>query len=124
MSFTINITAGAIKQNSRISTNQEFTCTVSGELDEAVPDAASDVEKLFAIDVSALKCFMMVADVAMTVKTNDSGSPQETFSLTAGKPVLWREGDTAIFAGDVTALYVSNASGTAGTLEVLFGGDP
>lgn len=92
-------------------------------LDEVVEDSVTDQEHLVAIDVSALKMFAMVASVDMTVDTNDSGTPQETFSLTAGVPVFFKEGDDAIFSGDVTKLFVSNSSGEDGVLSVLAGMD-
>jgi hypothetical protein len=72
------------------------------------------------IDVSALKSILIVSTVAMTLKTNDSGAPQDTIALTAGVPIMEYVGDIsgAMFAGDVTAFYVSNASGSEGTLTI------
>jgi len=88
---------------------------------ESVLDGVSDGLVNFALDVSQAKLVFMQSDQDLTVKTNDSGSPQETISLTAGKPLLWvpdfPEAPTP-FSDDVTALYVSNASGDTATLRI------
>lgn len=62
----------------------------------------------------------------MTVKTNSSGAPQETIAVAAGIPLVYvpAEGGTAPFAGDVTKLYVTNASGGIAILNVLVLKDP
>ena len=88
---------------------------------ETIADGQTDVEIDFGIDVSELQVFAMQSTVDMTVKTNSSSSPQETFNITANKPVFWIVGEAAIFAGDVSSLFVTNASGNSGNLEILTG---
>jgi len=100
-----------------------YTVQTVVKLEEAVADAVTDQEHLVAIDVSALKAVIMNSDVVMTVETNSGSAPQETFVIPAGGSVLWREGETAVFAGDVTAIYLTNASGSAGTFRMVFGTD-
>ena len=79
---------------------------------------AVDVEVAFTVDNSELQAFAMLADQDMTVDTNSSGAPQETFNLLAGVPVFFTVGDPAIFLGDVTALFVTNVGGVEATLKV------
>ena len=87
---------------------------------EKIVDGASDYAVTLGIDVSSLKIFAMKADGgALTVKTNSSGAPQETFVLADDHTLLWREGDAAIFAGDVSILYVSNSSGGDVFLNII-----
>jgi hypothetical protein len=66
-----------------------------------------------------------VSDQAVTVKTNSSGSPTNTFVLAAGVPLqffvtadpAWRDSNGTIVA-DITALYVTNAGGTAANFQI------
>jgi hypothetical protein len=62
-----------------------------------------------------LKSLMLYCDRAVTVKTNDSGTPQDTIALLAGQALVWSLAHDAIgncpFSDDVTALYVVVPSG-------------
>lgn len=104
-------------------TSRSYTIQSEIEVEESVADGVTDQEHLLAIDVSQLKGFYMSCDVALTVETNSGSTPQETFTLAAGEAIVWETGDTAIFSGDVTALYLTNASGSAGTFKLLAGMD-
>lgn len=114
------VTDGAV----RINTSASVTPSASTNLEETIADAASDLLVALTIESTSLTSFIMTADQDLTVKTNSSGAPQETFALKANKPVVWLTGmaNTPI-AGDVTALYVSNSSGSSATLKVLAGWD-
>ena len=123
MAFTVRVTKGAAEGTTSISSTVDHTCETVLKLQETIANGATDALQLIAIDVTQLKAFAMVSDQAMTVKTNNSGTPQETFTLVANKPVVWQAGDAAIFAGDVTAIYVTNASGSSATLQLMAGSD-
>jgi hypothetical protein len=64
---------------------------------------------------------MLATGANLTVKTNSSSSPANTFNLIAGNPLLW-DGNAAYFSDPittgVTALYVTNSSGSAATLQI------
>ena len=68
-----------------------------------------------------LKLFMLKTDYAITVETNNGTTPDDTFTLAAGGLVFYKDGDTLAntFTADVTALYVTNASGSTATVEVF-----
>ena len=123
MAFTVKLQQTVSEGSTIVNKIQSYTCGTVLKLSEAVADSVTDQSHLLAIDISAMSVFYMVADQVLTIETNSGSSPQETFTLVANKPVIWRTADTAIFAGDVTALFVTNASGTAATLEVLVGLD-
>lgn len=56
----------------------------------------------------------MVADGALTIKTNSSGAPADTIVTVANKPIILRSGGawpTTSFSADVTKIFVSNATG-------------
>ena len=85
-----------------------------------IPNGTSNLAVDYEIDISQLKMFVMVCNKALTIKTNSSGSPQETIVLVADKPFVWVAGaGIAIpFAGDVTTIFLSNASGAAAVLNI------
>lgn len=91
--------------------------------EETVPDASTDKEFLIAIDVSEAKVVSILADQALTIKTNSSGAPQETITLIANRPTIWQVGDAALFAGDVSSIFVTNASGSDTDLKIIVGVD-
>jgi hypothetical protein len=72
------------------------------------------------IVVANLRSVFMTVDYATTLKTNSSGSPQETLSLSPLAPFSWQinSGITIPFAGNVTAWYATTG-GTATTLTVF-----
>jgi len=123
MSFTHVVQTRVNQGDEAIVSTISHTTEQNFQLNESVPDSTTDKEILLAMDISGLKAFAMMADVAMTVKTNDSSTPQETFVLVAGEALIYSDGWSALFSGDVSALYVTNASGTDGTLRVIAGLD-
>lgn len=94
------------------------TADLGKQLDVAVAANQTNYEVDYTLDVSSCKGLYISSDVAMTVKTNSSGSPDQTITLTANTPVIWYTGigATCPITTDVTKLYVTNT--TAGTLKV------
>jgi len=89
------------------------------EVSETVTDAA-DLLMSVAFLLAKLKVIIMVSSTAMTVKTNSSGAPQETIALAAGVPFVYVPGAglDSPFAGDVTALYLTNTGAATFNLRV------
>lgn len=123
MPFTISLVQSISEGSTTISANQTFAPETVTKFAETVNDGASDLEFAVSVDITELLVFYMKATQAMTVKTNSSGAPDETFVLAANSPVVWRAGDTAIFGGDVTSLFVTNSSGSNGVLNIMYGMD-
>jgi hypothetical protein len=109
------------------SFNQSFTITADEmlQLSVAVTNGSTNLNLAFAMVAAKAQCFCLLADVAMTVKTNSSSSPGNIFTLAAGVPFIWPQYSGQTFKDnqgspatvvDVTSLYVTNASGTDGTL--------
>lgn len=92
------------------------------EVSETITDATDQLLSV-AFVLAKLKVFIMVSSTAMTVKTNDSGSPQETLTLAAGVPFVYVPGAglASPFDDDVTALYVTNTG--ASQVQVRVGVD-
>lgn len=89
-------------------------------IDESIANAVTNGPVDCAFVLARLAAFYMQSDQALTVKTNSAGSPQETLTLVAATPFVYVPGVglPSPFAGNVTALYVTNASGTAAALEI------
>lgn len=93
---------------------------------EPIVDGSTDLEVALDLDVSQVKFFAMRADQDMTVKTNASGAADNTFALTAGETYLfpraegesWQDTSDAAVSANITALFVTNASGQDGTLNL------
>jgi len=97
------------------------TKSLGQALDETIADSSTDLLVNWTCDISAAGLVVMLSDQNLTVKTNSSGAPQETIALVADTPLVWSVGDageTAPFADDVTALYVTNASGSAASFKI------
>ena len=98
----------------RVLTNWTRTEEAETNFDATVA-IGTDVAIGVALDISQIRSLVIVSDVAATLKTNNSGAPQETLTLVAGIPLVWdasAPGATIgdYFAGDITNMYVTNAA--------------
>jgi hypothetical protein len=86
----------------------------------SLPGSTTNELHSLAFLVAKLVLFLVYSDQDITIKTNSSGSPQETLTIKAGKPFLWykNSGVTIPFAGNVTAAYFTNAGSTAAAVNV------
>lgn len=101
---------------------KQVTAGVQVMFEKSIPNGATDQLISVAVEESTLVSFHLHADQALTVKTNDSVTPQETISLDGIDAESWVTGEgTKPISGDVTALYVTNASGSDATLKLLAG---
>ena len=83
--------------------------------------AGSGTTQVFqAIDVSAVAGIVINSTVAVTLKTNSSGSPDNTIVLVADQPYIWYTAayDTFKLTTDVVSIYCVVAVATAGTLTI------
>lgn len=60
-------------------------------------------------------------DIAVTIKTNSTGSPDQTISLAAGKPLKWATGDADAcpITANLTHLYLTTASNAGACLFII-----
>lgn len=96
------------------------------KISESIADSTTDGLVACTVDVSQLKACMIVADGGdMTLETNNGAAPTDTISLLNGVPFVWSSDYLAAhFSGDITALYMTNASGSASVLTAWFVVDP
>jgi hypothetical protein len=85
----------------------------------SIPGASTNLEVIVAVDVSALKSLFLFCSRDVTIKTNSSGSPDNTINLRAGEPLHWHTNAyfaNPLLAADVTSIFVTLAAGDAATL--------
>lgn len=114
--FTPKVVTGSI-------TIEPAPRTYSGSGIIGVQDAiagSSTTQLNVAIDVSALKAITIHSTVACTLKTNSSGSPDDTIVLKADVEYHWNTDsyDTCQLATDVTTVFAVVAGATAGVLTI------
>lgn len=118
MATTHRITYTWSNGGTPLSVTVEKTGGLEANLEEAVPANQTNLLMNIAVDVSAAKVVVISSDVALTLKTNSSGTPDDTISVLAGVPIVWHstDGFTCPLTVDVTKVYVTNT--TAGTLKI------
>lgn len=86
---------------------------------ETIATATTDAQINVAIDVSAVNSFVLVSTQAVTIETNSGSEADNTISLKANVPYIWNTDsyDSFLLTADVTALFVTNASGATATLH-------
>lgn len=106
------------------------TLAVTGdtELNSDIVLAASstNVEADIAFTLANVKSMALMCTADATVKTNDSGSPQETISLSAGIPLVLQSQTeaAATFAGDVTQIFLTCSAGGTFSSRILLDQTP
>lgn len=130
MSYSYNVSRAVVANSGTVSKSKQYTYSKIVEYSDSVSDGTTDDLVDLAFALAQLKVVYLASDQAITIKTNSSGAPQETINLLANVPLLWTEDDyqasSTLFAGDVTALYLTNGSGSAAAVEmrVLLDGTP
>lgn len=103
------------------------TYTVEGEqnVDVTVPAATTHKEVNIDLDVSELDTLVIYSDKTVTLKTNSSGSPDDTLTVTAATPIAWgsASGHACPLTVDVTKIYLTNAGADAATVKIRAGYD-
>jgi len=132
MSFTHTVTHRVLYNDGSSSfTKEHVDDQTAGEehtISEEIADSTANGLVAYTLDFSQAKTFIMWSTTAMTVYTNEAstGSPAQTFVLVANVPIAWSDGQVAScpITTDITALYVTNASGSAGDLNIRSLQDP
>ena len=120
MAITHTITRGWAGQNGSPINPAGASFTGSEELNFTLNLAggATNTQFNLVFAKASLQSIFIYTDAEnVTLKTNSSGAPQDTLTITAGEPWVWdvNSGITNPFAGNVTAGYVTNSSGSVST---------
>lgn len=95
-------------------------------LNFAITSGTTNAEHDVAFTRANLQLLWIISDQNITLKTNSTSSPDNTFSLLAGVPLViaadgyWAA--TVFLAADVTKFYWTNASGVTANIkgEVIY----
>jgi hypothetical protein len=125
MAVTHTLTLAWTRNGETINNSVAIMPEGEQNLDIPVPAPSTNLQVALTIDVSALSIVYVSTDQTVTLKTNSSGSPDETITLTAGKPIIWYTGCgwTNPFGHDLTAIYITRGSGAAATVKFRYGYD-
>lgn len=95
-------------------------------MDVDVANGVTNGQHVLPMDVSQIKSFFILSDKNVLIETNSGSSPDDTLTLLAGIPYEWYEGSAAAFelGTDVTAIYITNASGATARIQIEFIYDP
>lgn len=119
--LTHNVTVSWTENNAGLL---QQAVSLTGQLEQNLTFslAGSTTNELHALafTTTKLQLFLCISDQDITLKTNSSGSPQDTITIKAGIPFIWyaNMGITVPFAGNVTASYWTNAGSTAANVQV------
>lgn len=129
MSESISLASYANVGGSRIG-GVETTYSAGSlvSISDSVTNAADNLYAL-TLDVSQITAVFIVAAAAMTLEWNDAVGTQGELILAANVPIMW-SADTddvhpnPLLATDITALYITNASGAAAQFDLRVIVDP
>lgn len=98
-------------------TDTDEPITGDGEqaYDGVIPTSGTpNVEVDLAFPFANVKSMVIYSAQAMTIKSNSTSVPDDTFTVPAGKQLAWNTNDIAAcpFTVDVTKLYLTNGSAT------------
>ncbi len=116
MAFTHNFNRGWNNGGQAINKSIAVSGGAETNIDETIAASATNIAIEFTLDISQLKGLFLNSDRNITIKTNSSGSPDNTFTLQANVPFAWVFGDptlrdtggTAVTV-DVASIFVTNA---------------
>lgn len=126
MSISASIQESINNGGELINNVNALTAEASQRLAVPVADSVTDQLTAFTLDVSQIVAFYMSSDQDLTVETNDGTTPGDTIALVAGVPLVWHNQSYHAnpFSVDITALYLTNASGAAATFRLSEIHDP
>ena len=124
MSITHTITRQYKDQSTTaIQLAETITSDFEKNIDKSVSIGTDVLLSTIALTQANLKSVCISCDVDCTLKTNSSGSPQDTISIKAGQVLIWSLAIDAIgrcpFSNNVTAIYMTNAALAAIKIRVL-----
>lgn len=122
ITYQERVTVGGVTDTYTRSLSQDSLTEISA----SIPQNSTDLEIALNIDVSEVEFFLIVADVAMTIQTNDGTTPDNTLTLVADQPYIWSAGMLHAFAltVDVTSIFVTTGAVGTGSLTIQVLQDP
>lgn len=115
-SVRIEVTANG----NQVSKLKTYTGGARLSISETIAGSSTNAQVVGTLDVSQVVSFVMVSNVACTVKTNSTGSPADTITLVADVPYVWTSDsyDSFQLGTDVTVFYVTVPGTAASTFQI------
>lgn len=122
MAYTHNLATEANGFGSAIQETQAFTADLRVGQSTSIDNAVSEQLVTMAVDVSEIKLVKLLSDQDLTLEFNVAGAGVPTINLLAGNPYIWYTGSyfTDLLTVDITALYLSNSSGSTAIFKMTF----
>jgi len=116
LGITYRTAAGTIT-----STTDVYTADSEVNSEVSVP-SGNNKEVDITLVKTAIKSMVMICDKAVTVKTNNAISPQESIALAANKALIWNTDHTEVipFAANVTKFFIDNEGNNSGNFKGYF----
>ena len=120
MAFTHTVTRTVDTGGGTVSKTNTYSGDGRTSRDPTIPDSTTDQLVNISIDISQIKSLYIASSQNVTLETNSAGTPTDTISLLADKPLLWQSDSYYAnpFSADVTAIYLTNASGSEAIVNI------
>lgn len=105
-----------------LSKAEEISADSEHNYDGQVANPSDNQIVSWSITQSLLRYVAISSDRDITIHTNNPSAPQDTVNIKGGQVFLWTlgmDGPAKIpFAGNVTALYITNTSGHVANVKI------
>jgi hypothetical protein len=119
-SFSINV-GGQVRTYRKVATADDPVNVNVGPI--AIANGQTDkLHSIGGIDISQLKGVFIASNRDVLIEFNSNAGSGGSISLEANVPYTWLVGDvhTLLITADVTAVYITNASGEAAEVFMYF----
>ena len=124
MSNRVVINVSVTGAGATLTGSKTIEVSSAEQVDFSIATGTTDKAIACAITLANLKAVVMLSDYDLTIKTNSSSTPQETLALDAGVPLVWIDDNPGCpFAGNVTQMFATNASGSTARLRIVVAED-
>jgi hypothetical protein len=110
----------ATDEGNAISAVSKYTGTAEVGFDGTVAATTDLVEVDIAWIRANVHALLLYSNQALTIKTNNSGTPIDTIVLTAGQAIIWGSDHVEAnpVAHDVTKIFLSNDTANIATVKI------
>ena len=121
MAFQCTIRTDVFASSLNVSSVRNLSGDLQAAVDQVIPASTTNQEITLGFDISGLTLLAISSDVALTIKTNDSGSPDDTLAIAAGIAYVWATDDynALLLTADVVSIFVTNATLVAANLKII-----
>lgn len=107
-------------------TAQSVVLTNTGQNSDGFDGTVPATTNGFQIPITAafaqIQSMLIYSSVAVTVKTNSTGTPAQTFNLTAGQSIIWGVGAFTAnpITANITQIFIDNGTPNPASVKIRF----